>query len=136
MQYLFYTSLGLSAQLGSVSEIEVIYTNPAKSSIYNNPETTITVGFRQQLTPLLISKCDIQIKNSDGQLIEGEIIHPTNRPLLIYKPKIKLATNEQYFAEVLCEQKMIYRFEFFIDKGAEKHLKNFIMETSDLPWRK
>lgn len=114
--------MGLFAQSRTVTSTDIIYVNPANGSVYNNPETTITIGFRKQISVSLLEKCNILIKDIGGQFLKGDLVQPSNRTLLIFKPKKELDPKQTYFVDVIFDQQPICQFNFYVDEGSKESL--------------
>ena len=132
---LLILNLGLFAQLESLSSGDIIYTNPVNGSVYNNPETTITIGFLKNTNTKLLNKCNIRMTNSSQQEITGDIVQPKHQSLLIFRPKERLNPKEKYEVNILFEKKMIYHFDFLIDNNSEI-VTETTNETFNLPYFK
>ncbi|PLX02716.1 MAG: hypothetical protein C0595_09665 [Marinilabiliales bacterium] len=109
--FLLFFVISLRAQIGNNNQI--VYVNPYPSSVYNNPETTISLGFSQQLMKEDVAKVDIVLTNEQYVIQEGNIVFPKNGRNLIFKPEQTLLTGK-YYVNVFIEGILIKSFNFSV----------------------
>jgi len=97
---------------------KLVYVNPYPSSVYNNPEVTVTLGFAEKLTKEDLGKIDIQLYDVNNIKQATHTIFPENGKNLILKPNKKLSQGK-YMVKIFMEEKVLKSFDFWVTKSTK-----------------
>jgi len=101
---------------------KLVYVNPYPSSVYNNPEVTVTLGFAEKLSKEDFSKIDIQLYDVNNNKQATHTIFPENGKNLILKPNKKL-NQGKYMVKIFMDGIVLKSFDFWVTKTTKTKKK-------------
>lgn len=125
---LFILLIVIGTQSQSLISNKIIYVNPYPSSVYNNPETTITLGFSDRLKNEELTDISILLIDTQNIKYSCRKIVPKNGKNLIFKPETSLFPGK-YVVHVIKGDITLKSFDFnVVDKSDEHNNKTTVFD--------